>query len=366
MKFVIIGPAYPYRGGIAHHVYWLAQELNRRGHQVRVLSFRQLYPRWFFPGRTPIDSSRLQLNPNAERILHPLNPFTWRRAFRMLRAFSPDMVLIEWWHPFFSLLVAWLGRKLKRAGVKTVVDCHNIYPHERSLMDRPLLRFALAPFSTFITHCGSEREDLLKLFPGKAVRVASLPLLREFSDDTPRCTHSRMALFFGIVRKYKGLDILLRAMPLVLSRVECSLLVAGEFYDPVKKYKDLIRDLGIEEHVRIDDRYIPNEEVPALFRGAQMLILPYLSATQSSIARIAHANDLPIIASRTGGLIETVTEGVNGWLVPPGDVEALADAMVKCFSRNAMAPGLDQHRPLAETGGETEIATVIEELARSN
>jgi glycosyltransferase involved in cell wall biosynthesis len=365
MKFVIIGPAYPFRGGIAHHVFWLAQELSRRGHEVRVLSFRRLYPRLFFPGRTPFDSSESKLDPHAELVLTALNPFTWQRAFRRSQSFSPDAILIQWWHPYFSLLVRWLGRRFRRAGLKTILECHNVYPHERSLVDPLLLRFAFSPFRSFITHSTADRQNLLALFPGKTVRVAPLPTLREFSNDSPRCDNSRIALFFGVVRKYKGLDVLLRAMPKVLSQVECKLLIAGEFYEPVEKYRRLIRTLGIEGHVQIDDRYIPNEEVVDLFRRARVLIMPYRSATQSSIARIAIANHLPIIASRTGGLAEAIAEGENGWLVPPGDVDALADVIVTCFSKDPAA-FFEHTGPAGETRSAEEIATVIEELAQQD
>ncbi|HSE97396.1 MAG TPA: glycosyltransferase, partial [Blastocatellia bacterium] len=144
-------------------------------------------------------------------------------------------------------------------------------------------------------------------------------------------------LFFGIVRKYKGLDVLLRAMPSVLSALECRLIIAGEFYDPVAKYCKLIDDLGIAEYVELQDRYVPNEEVPALFEKADVLVLPYLSATQSGVARIALSNSLPIIAARTGGLAEIVSDGINGLLFPPGDSEALA-ALLTDYFRNNLGP----------------------------
>jgi glycosyltransferase involved in cell wall biosynthesis len=141
-------------------------------------------------------------------------------------------------------------------------------------------------------------------------------------------------LFFGKVRKYKGLDVLLAAMPKVLSQIECRLVIAGEFYDSIDKYRQLIRDYGIEQHVHIDDRYIPNEEIAGIFDGVDLLVLPYLSASQSAVASISLANALPVLASRSGGLSEIVIENFNGLLFPVGDSEALADQIISYFAKN--------------------------------
>jgi glycosyltransferase involved in cell wall biosynthesis len=366
MKLVIIGPAYPLRGGIAHHIYSLTRELSSRGHQVQVISYSRLYPRIFFPGTTPFDSSQLKLDPGAKAVLDSMNPVTWRRAFHTAQSFSPDAVLLQWWHPFFSLLVGSLGRMLQKAGLNSILECHNVFPHERGPWDRSLLRFAFSPFPSFITHSVANRQDLLTLMPEKTVRVAPLPILREFSSRTPQSGNSRTVLFFGIVRRYKGLDILLRAMPKVLSKVDCDLLIAGEFYEPIARYQHLIHDLGVEQKVRIDNRYIPNEEVAELFQQARVLVMPYLSATQSGIAQIAFANGLPVIASRTGGLAEVVIEGVNGWLVPPGDVDALATALISYFSKEAAHPFPFTLQTSAENQIPEGIGTVIEDLVGRN
>ncbi len=363
MKFVIIGPAYPYRGGIAHHVYWLARELGRRGHQVRVLSFRRLYPRLFFPGSSQLDLSKFRLDPGASRVLDSLNPLTWHRAARLSKSFTPDVVLIQWWHPFFSPLLGSLGRQFQKAGIETILECHNVYPHERFWLDGFLVHAGLSPFRSFITHSHDDQQTLLKLFPTRTVRVAPLPTLREFAVDRRQPLSSRIALFFGMVRPYKGLDVLLRAMPKVLEKTNVELLIAGEFYEPIEKYKRLIRELGIDGHVRIDSRYIPNEELGELFRQARVLIMPYWKATQSGIVRMATSSRLPIIASQTGGLAEAVVEGVNGWLVPPGDVDALAGAMVKVFSQDPAVSLLKDSDIPAPPGTEERLVAVIEELA---
>lgn len=331
MRISIIGPAYPLRGGIAHHVYWLRRELTARAHSVQVVSFRKLYPGVFFPGTTELDASRLKLDAGALPVLTPLNPVTWRRAFKQVAAFSPDVVIFEWWQPFFGPLVGTLARWFRKAGVKCVIECHNIFPHEPGPLDRPLLKFALSAADHLITHSKKDREDLLGVVPGKQVSVTPLPSLAEFSSPGKNTRSGRTILFFGKVRKYKGLDVLLAAMPSVLSRLECKLLVVGEFYDSIEKYRQLIRRHHIDAQVQIENRYVQNEEVAAIFERADVLVLPYVSASQSGVARIALSNGVPVIASRTGGLSEAVMENVTGLLCRPGDPGDLADRIVNYF-----------------------------------
>ena len=169
MRITIVGPAYPLRGGIAHHTYWLGRELEARGHTIQVISFRRLYPRLLFPGTTEIDTSRLKLDPGALPILTPLNPIGWLKALRVIKDFAPDLVVFQWWQPFFGLLVGAIGRVLRRRGVKQLIECHNIYPHESNPLDRTLLRFAFAPADYFITHSTRDLNDLSVLAPGKPI-----------------------------------------------------------------------------------------------------------------------------------------------------------------------------------------------------
>jgi glycosyltransferase involved in cell wall biosynthesis len=363
MKITIVGPSYPLRGGIAHHVYWLHQQLTHRRHDVQVISFRKLYPRLLFPGSTQIDHSRLKLDAGGLKVLTPLNPVSWKRAAGAVESFGPDVVVFEWWQPFFAPLVGTLGRMFRRAGRKIVIECHNVLPHESTPAARQLIRFAFAPSEHFITHSISDRRELETLLEGKTVSVSALPALSEFYKRSNPSRSGRTALFFGKVRKYKGLPVLLKAMPRVLSQVECRLLIAGEFYDSEEKYRKLISDLGIAEQVRLENRYVPNEEVPALFEKADVLVLPYLSATQSGVAAIARMNSLPIIAARTGGLSEIVQDEVTGLLFSPGDPDALADALIAYFTKG-LGPVFSGNLRSSQTGeSDCRIVEIIEALA---
>ncbi|HKP84701.1 MAG TPA: glycosyltransferase [Blastocatellia bacterium] len=334
MRLSIIGPAYPLRGGIAHHAYRLRQGLIARGHAVQVISFRKLYPSLFFPGTTEVDTSKLRLDAGAKAILTPLNPRTWLEAIKEVKSFAPDAVMFQWWQPFFAPLVGSLARAFGRAGIRRIIECHNILPHESTPVDRLLLKFAFKSADCFITHSNKDRELLAALVGERRISVSRLPALDEFRAPGQSPRDGRRILFFGKVRKYKGLDVLLEAMPKVLSEIPCELVIAGEFYDSPDRYRRVIAELGIEGSVRIEDRYVPNEEVSGFFERADVLVLPYVTASQSGVARIAFSNALPVIASDAGGLSETVIENVNGLLFPARDSNALAERIIRYFANN--------------------------------
>jgi glycosyltransferase involved in cell wall biosynthesis len=366
MRVSIIGPAYPLRGGIAHHTYRLRQALMARGHAVQVISFRKLYPSLFFPGTTEVDRSKLRLDAGAESTLAPLNPATWLKAIKSVKSFAPDAVVFQWWQPFFAPLVGTLARAFAGRGIARVIECHNIFPHEASPLDRLLLKFAFSSADRFITHSNKDRQLLASLVDERRISVSPLPVLEEFCGTAGSSRAGRTILFFGKVRKYKGLDVLLEAMPKVLSEIECELVIAGEFYDAAGKYLRLVREMGLERNVRIDNRYVPNEEVAALFEQADLLVLPYVSASQSGVARIAFSNALPVIASDAGGLSEAVIENTNGLLFPARDSNALADCIIRYFADNLGRVFAETLRAQSAGDSASAIVGAIEEAARAH
>jgi len=363
MRITLVGPAYPLRGGIAHHIYWLRRELAARGHAVQVISFRKLYPRLLFPGTTEIDTSGLRLDAGALAILTALGPLTWLKALRAIKEFSPHVVVFQWWQPFFGPLVGTLARALGNRGIKRMIECHNVFPHEGSPLDRRLLKFAFSPADHLITHSERDRINVAAIVPGKSVSVCSLAALEEFSSHATPTREGRTILFFGKVRKYKGLSVLLEAMPKVLQRLDCRLEIIGEFYDSIDKYNRLIRKLGLETAVRVENRYVPNEEVPGIFERADVLVLPYVSASSSGVAQIALSNALPVIASSAGGLSEAVIDGVSGLMFPSGDSDALAERIVYYFT-NQLGPVFAEKLRSQGTNRRTAVA-IIEEAAES-
>jgi glycosyltransferase involved in cell wall biosynthesis len=359
MRITVIGPSYPLRGGIAHHVYCLTRELAGRGHTVQLVSFLKLYPGLLFPGKTELDTSASKLDAGGDRILNPLNPFTWIRTCKAVKSFAPNIIVFQWWQPFFAPMVGMLVKWFQRTGLTSLIECHNVFPHESSPFDRPLLKFAFRGADAFITHSEKDRTDLLELVPGKRVGVAPLPVPSEFAGTGSHDRSGRTILFFGKVRKYKGLEVLLAAMPKVLSHLDCQLLVVGEFYESVEKYQQLVTRYGLGQKVQIQDRYVPNEEVVEMFDRADVLVLPYLSASQSAVAHVALANALPLIASKCGGLSELVIDNVNGLLFPVGDSDALANQLVSYFGNN-LGPAFANNIRGAESGGRGRLVELIE------
>lgn len=341
-RIAIVGPAYPLRGGNALFVAHLYDNL-RHDHDAYVVSFRRLYPSFLFPGKTQMNLSRVPVKSTPSRqLIDSVNPFSWSRAIDWMAVPKrrPDLVLFVWWNPFFGVCYGEMAKMLKRrTGAGIVFVCENVVSHENRPADRSLTRFALSKADYFLVLSGVVARRIQSLFPTVPVRQAALPIYDCYRGaDTDRRT-ARAALgltrptilFFGYVRAYKGLDYLLRAMPRIRERIDADLLIVGEFYDDRSKYDRIIDELGLGERVRIVAEHVPDEEVGKYFAVADVVVLPYTSATQSGITQIAFAFGLPVISTNVGGLPEVVRDGETGYIVPPRDEDALADAVVRYF-----------------------------------
>lgn len=339
MKFCVIGPTYPYRGGIAHYTTLLVHHLRQR-HEVCFYSYRRQYPRWLFPGNTAPDPSDYALYEPCERAVDTLNPFTWWRTAQRIVMDRPDILLLQWWTPFWLPLLLVVSTTARRAGIPILYFCHQFIEPDSSIGEWFLARFALRLSDGLIVLTEEEFVMARRAFPGKAIRVGYLPIC----DGFPRRNISRMEarqrlgidptepllLFFGFVRRYKGLRYLLEALARLPRPIR--LLIAGEFWEEEQAYRDLIRELGLEARVTIHNRYIPNEEVELYFVAADALVLPYLTGSQSAVGMTALQFGLPLIATAVGGLSETLTYVETGLIVPPGDSVALAAAVEQFFS----------------------------------
>jgi glycosyltransferase involved in cell wall biosynthesis len=346
MKLALVGPSYPHRGGIAQYTTSLYRVLERR-FPVLLVSFKRLYPSLLFPGSTQMDeSSRPFLVPN-EAILDSIRPGSWRRAGRRLADYAPDVVVFQWWHPFFGMAYAAVLKALARSGHRPCILflCHNVMPHEcppvpgARAVFRMLAARAFSRADGFLVHSRSLSEELEALRPGAVVREVFHPVYDLYAEvggealPAPVESGSGQAriLFFGNIRPYKGLDILLRALAEVRRKLDFRATIAGEFYIQAEPFRKMARDLGIEGQIQWFDRYIPNEEVPRLFQSADVVVLPYTDATQSGVVPLAYQFGVPVIATSVGGLPQVIEHGVSGLLVPPGDPSALAGAIVDYF-----------------------------------
>jgi len=345
-KACLVGPAYPYRGGIAHSTGLLAREFAK-DHKVLVVNFKRLYPSILFPGKTQFDESDSPFPVDSERVIDTLDPLSFRRAAQTISKFGPDIVVFQWWHPFFApayvAIVFWLQRMTRGIGERTVFVCHNVLPHESSPLDRLLIRTAFRSQRSFVVHSLEDRDNLLAIRSDALVEVNPLPTFDMFKRGGYTRSSAReslgvggaVVLFFGLVRSYKGLDVLLEAFARSIRRIPATLLVVGEFYERKERYAARIEELGIGKSVIIIDRYVPDEEVEKYFMACDVVALPYLSATQSAIVQVAYSFDLPVIVTSVGGLPEVVENGSTGYVVPPNDAEALAGAIVEFFERGS-------------------------------
>jgi len=353
MRVTVIGPVYPYRGGIAHYTAQLARALEAAGHTVHTISFKRQYPAWLYPGVSDRDPSQDALRVEAEFLLDPLYPWTWAQTKRFIEHQPPDLVVIQWWTTFWAPAFACLASALRRKGILVVFIIHNVMPHEARFFDRPMARLALQQGSAFVAQTGRERERLLALLPGRLVVLCTHPVYSVLAgkciprgearrklglaDDTP------VLLFFGIVRAYKGLKILLESLA-QLGEAEQSpiLLVAGEIWEDKDGYRQLINQLGLEKRVRLEDRYVPDEEAALMFSAADMLVAPYVGGTQSGAVGMALGCGLPMVVS------EVVAAGIapenlkNVQIFPSGDVNALVEAIRQRLQRTGGAPRMER------------------------
>ena len=344
MRYCLIGPTYPYRGGIAHYTTLLAKHLQE-ANDVLLLSFSKQYPTWLFPGESDRDPSAQPLLVPAEYLLDPLNPLTWLRTLQAIKSWQPNIVIMQWWHPYFTPAWAVLSRAIKRQNKQTqlVFICHNVLPHEQGgqISQRLLpkiIRLSIGAADKFIVHSKSDGKALKSIMPNANFAVTPLPTYeaigQQINVEIPvELPEKRpLLLFCGFVRPYKGLDILIEALPKALAKRTIHLLVAGEFWQGGEtQYQQQIKSLGIEDNVTILNKYIPDELLAALLHRANVVVLPYRSATQSAIVQVAFGHQRPIITTDVGGLAEAVQDGVTGLVVSPEHPTALANAILQYF-----------------------------------
>lgn len=343
MNIALVGPVYPYRGGIALYTALFAKQLRQR-HSVRVYSFRQQYPGWLFPGRSqrepgPPPVAELE----ASYWLTPWWPPSWRRVEKDWAGWRPEVVIIQWWVPFMAPMTVGLARAAHRLGAKVVMLCHNVLPHERGGWERTPIRWALRQADRLLVHSTREQTQAQALLPEIPTRVVALPSYGALRAPGWTRAQARAALgleghvilFFGFVRPYKGLLDLLEALPAI--KVDVQLLVVGEIWGDAGSYQARVAALGLEGRVRFVDRYVANDEATMFFAAADLAVLPYREATGSAVLQLALGMGVPVVATRAGGMDEAVVDGKTGYLVEAGDVAGLAHAITRFFSEERAA-----------------------------
>jgi glycosyltransferase involved in cell wall biosynthesis len=346
MKIIIVSTAYPLRGGIAHYNALLASHLSKQ-HTVETITFKRQYPKLFFPGKTQEETGgffRQEGLTPAPKMMDSINPFNWIRVAREIRRRRPDLLIFKYWLPFFGPCFGTIAKLAKRGtNIKVLFICDNIIPHERRPGDVAFTKYAFKQADYFIVQSEAVERELRQRFPDCKYRRVPHPVYEIFGAPLEKAAARKLlgisaknvVLYFGYVRPYKGVMVLLEAMKEIENRQEeigeMLLLLVGEFYDDERKYRQRVRDLKLEARVRFVNDYVPNDQVASYFCAADVVALPYLSATQSGIAQIAYNFNKPVIATDVGGLAEVILHERTGFLVPPNEPRALAETVHRFY-----------------------------------
>lgn len=339
-RIVLIGPVYPYKGGIAHYTSMLYRTLIKH-HEVTMISYKMQYPRLLYKKEQKDFQSDMFRIEDTQYLIHTADPFNIMRVGKKIKKGKPDLVIIQWWHPYFApcdwILEKMLGKKIKKLFI-----CHNVFPHERFPMDKTLTRMALRKADYFIVHSQSDARELEEVKKKAVYRITPHPTYCAFKIQNMTKEQARqllnlepderVLLFFGFVREYKGLKHLLKAVPQICTALSSvKLMVVGSFGDDKEDYLRLIRQEAIENCVEVVDEYMPDSEVEKYFAACDLVICPYESATQSGIVQIAYGFNKPVIATNVGGLPDVVNDGKTGYIVAPKDPAAIAGAVIDYF-----------------------------------
>ena len=338
MKIGFLGPAYPYRGGIVQFSYQLAKELQYNN-EIRFFSFKHQYPKILFPGKDQFSQNE---KPEFTIIskLTPYNPFTWFPTIKAINDWECDILIISYWIPFFALSFGFILRHLNNK-MKLYYIVHNINFHEKWIFAKSLTKFALNKADLLVTLSKSVYNDAIKLFPKKKTVHGFHPVYncynfgkytKSSAKSELKLTGKKVILFFGYIKQYKGLELLIRSLPNIINKIEnAHLLIVGEVYGDAVKYHNAIKENELGNRVTFIDRFVRDEEIELFFKAADVLALPYIQATQSGVVQIAYDMELGAVATPVGSLSELVLDNKTGIMAADVSKESFADAIVQYF-----------------------------------
>lgn len=353
-KIFIIGPAWPLRGGLATFDELLCRSLNAAGHDARIISYSLQYPKFLFPGKTQYDTGKAPHDIRIETLINSVNPFNWIKVGRYIRREKPDIVIPRYWLPFMGPAlgtIARIARKNKHTKFIPIVD--NAIPHEKRFGDMAFTRYFIRACDGFLTMGSKSERDLKQFTTSPHIVRTKHPLYESFGQPIDKkearkklgvTLEGRYLLFFGFIRKYKGLDILLDAMADErLRAMNVKLIVAGEFYEDSKPYIDQIERLQLGERVLLHTQFIPNDDVRLYFCAADLVTQTYHHATQSGVTKIAIQFDRPSLVTNVGDLADEVLDGISGYVVPV-DASAVAAKIADYYENDREAAFTEQTR----------------------
>ncbi|RQO32074.1 glycosyl transferase family 1 [Taibaiella sp. KBW10] len=341
MKIIIIGSAYPLRGGIATFNERFASFMQAQGHDVIIYSYSLQYPSFLFPGKTQYSTEPAPENIHIKPAINSANPLNWIKAGRQLRNENADLILVRYWMPYFGPSLGTILRTAaKNRKTKIICIADNIIPHEKRTGDTAFTKYFVKPIHAFLTMSQSVLKDLEQFAPQKPKLYTPHPLYDNFGDSYPKAearkklnipADEKVILFFGFIRKYKGLDLLLEAMTDArIKQKGIKLMVAGEFYEKRESYDNLIQSRGLADQLYLFTDFIPNAEVGLYFSAADVVVQPYRNATQSGITQICFHFNKPMVVTNVGGLAESIPDGKIGY-VAEVDPTSIADNILRFY-----------------------------------
>jgi glycosyltransferase involved in cell wall biosynthesis len=353
-NIIIIGPAHPLRGGLASYDERLAKEFMDQGNQVTIYTFSLQYPGFLFPGTTQYSSEPAPKDLNIKVCINSVNPFNWLSVGNELKKMNPDLIVVRYWLPFMGPCLGTILRRVKKNNhTKVVCIADNIIPHEKRPGDIPFTKYFVKPVDAFITMSEKVLSDLPLFAAGKPAKFVPHPLYDNFGEKISKEAargklgiqkDEKILLFFGFIRNYKGLDILLDAMKLLnikhpTSNPEKSgqaikLLIAGEFYEDRKAYDEQIKQSGIADSLILKTDFIPDSEVKYYLCATDVVVQPYRNATQSGVTPLAYHFEVPMIVTNVGGLPSLVPDGKVGLVAEP-NAESIAAKIIEYFDKGA-------------------------------
>ena len=344
-KIFIIGPAYPLRGGLATFDELFCKAFNEQGHDCEIISYSLQYPNFLFPGSTQFDTSgNVPKNIKIHTLINSVNPLSWIKTARFIKKQKPDFIVFRFWIPFMGPALGSIARMVRKSGVKVLAITDNVIPHETRPGDVAFAKYFINACDGFVTMSKAVMKDLEKFTSTVHKKYLLHPLYTSFGEKLNKMdarkalelpTDKQLVLFFGLIRKYKGLDMLLDAMNELKSNPNINLVIAGEFYEDKQPYLDLIEKYQIQNQVILHGKFIANEDVKLYFSAADLVALPYRSATQSGVTQVSFHFEVPTLVTNVGGLGEIIPDKVAGYVVESNG-KAIADGINDYFENNRM------------------------------
>lgn len=337
MKIAFLSPFYPFRGGIAQFSDYLFEALKKE-HDIKAFTFTRQYPRMLFPGTSQfVPDSEPKKNINAVPVLDSINPFSWYKTANEIIKIQPELVITSYWMPFFAPSLGTVSRRLRKKNFKVISILHNVLPHEKRIGDTALSKFFFRQNSGLVVLNEESHKDLIKLMPDSNTLVHPHPFYNHYGQKIDKKEarkklnipeNKKVILFFGFIRDYKGLDILLEAM----KDEEYYLIIAGECYGSFEKYNNIIDKNNLKERTCLNIKYISDDDISVYFSAADATVLPYRSGTQSGIIGISYHFNVPVIVADTGGLKEMVDEGKTGIIMQSAETQNIKSALNKFYN----------------------------------